>query len=298
MKNKLRSYLSDFGLLFIAFLWGSAFVVLKNTINELPVYFTLFARFVMASSGLAVIAVKKYKHLDKKTVFGGFVMGVCLFTAYSLQTEGLLRTTASKNGFLTVVYVIIVPFLWWIFRKERPDKYNVIAAFMCLAGIGLLSLNGDLSINIGDGLTLVSGVMYSLHIVATATFTRKQCDPILLTLWQFITCTVLFGISSLIMDDRSKIALDGGIVLSLMYMGFACTLLALLLQTICQKYANPSSASILMSLECVFCTVLSIIFLDERLSPRMIVGCVLIFLSIITCETKWSFLNSKKVKKV
>lgn len=294
--NKFRSYLSSFGLLFIAFLWGSAFVVLKNTINELPIYFTLFVRFVLATLGLSIIAIKKYKHFDKQTLLGGIVMGICLFSAYSLQTEGLLRTTASKNGFLTVVYVILVPFLWWIFRNECPDKYNVIAAVMCLVGIGLLSLNGDLTVNAGDVLTLISGLMYSFHIISTATFTRKQCDPILLTLIQFMTGTVLFGLTSFLFDDRSKIVFNGNIALSLLYMGFACTLLALLLQTICQKYANPTSASILMSLECVFCSILSMIFLNERLTPRMIAGCVLIFVSIITCETKWSFLRKKPIK--
>ena len=95
------------------------------------------------------------------------------YLAFYLQTLGAKYTTAGKNAFLTAVYVVLVPFLYWIIKNQRPDVYNISAAFLCLIGIGLLSLNADFSINMGDGFSLLGGVGFTAQIVAAAILTQK-----------------------------------------------------------------------------------------------------------------------------
>ena len=123
-------------------IWGSSFVVMKNSVDVLPTFWLLAIRFSFAALVLALVFWKRWKVLDKHYLIGGTVMGLCLFVAYAFQTFGLARTTPGKNAFLTAVYCVIVPFLYWIIARRRPDRFNVIAALLCIAGIGLCPLPG------------------------------------------------------------------------------------------------------------------------------------------------------------
>ena len=107
-----------------------------------------------------------------------------LYTAYAIQTYGLALTTPSKNAFLTAVYCVLVPFLYWAFARVRPDRYNVLAALLCVTGVGLVSLTGDLTVNPGDGLTLLCAIFYAMHIVSVAKVSPGK-DIYLLTVFQF-----------------------------------------------------------------------------------------------------------------
>ena len=148
-----------------ALIWGSSFIVMKSAVDFLTPAVLLLIRFVLAAIFLAILFFSKIKNLSKENILGGMLTGCCLFAAYYVQTWGLSFTTPGKNAFLTAVYCAIVPFLVWIIHHKRPDIYNFIAAFICILGIGCVSLNGDLSINIGDLLTLCGGFLLSLiHI--------------------------------------------------------------------------------------------------------------------------------------
>ena len=121
-------------------IWGSSFVVMKSSVDVLPTFWLLAIRFSFAALVLAVVFIRRWKVMDRHYLIGGTVMGFCLFVAYAFQTYGLEQTTPGKNAFLTAVYCVIVPFLYWIVAKRRPDKFNVIAALLCIIGIGLVSV--------------------------------------------------------------------------------------------------------------------------------------------------------------
>ena len=152
-----------------AIIWGTSFFVMKNALDVIPVFYLLAIRFTAGAVLLAAVCWKKWAGFTWDYLWRGAVIGAFLFLAYSVQTFGLDRTTPSKNAFLTAVYCVIVPFLYWAAARRRPDRYNILAALLCVTGVGLVSLDGDLSVNAGDVLTLICAFFYAAHIVAVAT---------------------------------------------------------------------------------------------------------------------------------
>ena len=134
-EHKESSVLARFAsplLILATIIWGSSFVVMKSSVDVLPTFWLLAIRFSFAALVLAVVFIRRWKVLDKQYLIGGTVMGFCLFLAYTFQTFGLEQTTSGKNAFFTAVYCVIVPFLYWAIARRRPDRYNVLAAFLCI----------------------------------------------------------------------------------------------------------------------------------------------------------------------
>ena len=274
-------------------IWGSSFVVMKTSVSVIPTYWLLAIRFTFSAIVLGVVFWKRWKLLNKEYLIGGTVMGFCLFVAYAFQTFGLAQTTPGKNAFLTAAYCVIVPFLYWIVAKRSPDKFNVVAALLCIAGIGLVSLNGDLSVNVGDMLTLVGGFFFATHIVAVAKYAKGR-DIFLLTTLQFASFAIFawigVAVSGIPLPTESFTpSFVGGLV----YLILAASCGALLFQNIGQKYTAPATAAVLLSLEAPFGVIFSILFADETPTALMFVGFALIFIAVICSETKFSFLRKK-----
>ena len=244
---------------------------------------------------MCVVFFRRLKKIDKGCIKAGALAGFLYYLAFYLQTLGAKYTTAGKNAFLTAVYVVLVPFLYWIIKNQRPDVYNISAAFLCLIGIGLLSLNADFSINMGDGFSLLGGVGFTAQIVAAAILTQKH-DPILLSVTQFGFAALFAAITSLLTEPiPTQFAPDA--LTYILYLGVFSTMIALLLQTVCQKYVPASKASLILSLESVFGCICGIIFLHETLSERILAGFVLIFGAILLSEVKPAFLRVGFLKK-
>ncbi len=294
MKLLNKASLSQVGLLVATIIWGSAFCVMKDTLNTIPTNFLLAIRFSVAAIILSLVFIRKFRFLNMGYILRGLVLGAFLYIAYAFQTYGLADTTPGKNAFLTAVYCIIVPFLYAALKRRLPDKFSIIASIFCIGGIGFVSLNGNLSISIGDILTLGCGLFYAMHIVAVAKFS-KDYDPILLTIFQFFFAGI-FGWIGGGFSEKFPTVWSPSVIMSLLYLSIFATAIALLLQNIGQKYTHPATASIILSLESVFGVVFSAIFGYEVLSPKTFLGFVLIFVAIIISETKLSFLR-KKVSK-
>lgn len=291
-KFKSKSLLAKLALLSATLIWGSSFIFMKSTAEALPVLFLLFIRFSVACVILSLIFIKLFKKLDKKYILQGFYLALCLFCAYTIQTFGIIYTTPGKNAFLTAVYCIIVPFLYWATDKQKPDIYNIMAALLCLCGIGFISLQKGSTINIGDSLTLLSGFFYALHIVVIKKVSKGR-DPILLTIIQFAFCAVFCLVGTLIFEPRVT-HIEMSYIKELAYLSILCTAVGLLLQTIGQKFTSPSSAALILSLESVFGAMFSIFVGAENVTPKLLIGFVTIFLSIVISETKLSFLRKSK----
>ncbi len=279
-----KSRLAELGLLLTAIIWGSAFVVVKNTTDAVPTNYILATRFLLAAVLLAAIFWKSLKKLNKSYVKSGAILGVLVYLSFYLQTVGIQYTTAGNNAFLTAIYVVVVPFLYWLVRKKKPGVYNVLAAFLCMIGIGFLSLQDNLTVNIGDALTLLCGILFAAQIVGVSIFTEKQ-DPILLTLLQFLVAGVIALIAAFIFEDFPQ-SLGTGPIVGLLYLSIFSTTVAFLMQTVGQKYTSASKASLLMCLESVFGCVSGILFLHEPVTPKILAGFVLIFIAVLISELK------------
>ena len=302
-EHKETSILARFAsplIVLATIIWGSSFVVMKSSVDVLPTFWLLAIRFTFSALVLAVVFIKRWKVLDRQYLIGGTVMGFCLFVAYAFQTFGLEQTTSGKNAFFTAVYCVIVPFLYWVIAKRRPDKFNILAAFLCIAGIALVSVTGSnaTAFNMGDVLTLIGGFFFAAHIVAVAKYSEGR-DIFILTTLQFASFALFSWIGVLITRPAlTPGVFDQSLIFSLAYLVIFASCGALLFQNIGQKYTAPSTAAVLLSLEAPFGVFFSILFANERPTPLMFVGFTLIFLAVVCSETKFSFLRKKKVDKV
>lgn len=289
--EKGRDLTARLALVLATVIWGSSFLVMKNTLDAVPTFALLAIRFTGACVLLGAVFWKKVRALTKRDLGQGFVMGTLLFTAYSVQTFGLTDTTPGKNAFLTASYCILVPFLSWLFTKKRPDRYHLCAAILCIVGNGFVSLTGDFSVRLGDVLSMGCGVFFALHILATARFTEKG-DAFLLTVLQFFFAGI-WGWVFTFATGALPPAFSFESVFSLAYLCIFATGVCLVCQSYGQKYTPPAAAALLLSLEAVFGVLFSMLFGEERLTLRLAVGFGLIFSAIVVSETKLSFLKKK-----
>ena len=289
MANTPNRRLGRASLLGATLIWGSSFIILKSTLDTVPTLWVLALRFTGAALLMAVIGWKELRQLDRQYLKKGLGLGTVLFTAYTLQTFGLEHTTPGKNAFLTATYCVIVPFMWWAFTRKRPDRYNISAALICILGMALVSLEGGLSLGLGDGLTICCGFFYALHIILTSRAVEGR-SPVLLSMVQFAVAGLLCWIAAPFVSAFPQ-NVPSSAWWSIAYLCFMCTGICFLLQTIGQKHTSPQTASIILTLESVFGTLLSVIFYHERLSLKTATGFLLIFAAVLISETKLSFLR-------
>ena len=266
-------------------IWGSSFVVVKDTTEAVNPAWILVIRFAMAAVILAVFLLKKRSLYFKKEYIGfGALFGLLMFCGYYFQTVGITDTTPGKNAFLTGTYCVMVPFLAWWIAKRKPNAFNILAALLCIVGIGFVSLDSGLSISFGDAMTLICAVFYALHICVVAKFSQGR-DIYVLTMWQFFFVAILSLAVGFVFEQPPRWeSLTPEIWGSLAYLGVACTTLALLFQNVGQQQLAPSTASLLLSLESPFGVFFSVLLGAEVLSGQMVFGFVLIFVAILVSE--------------
>lgn len=290
-----KALMADLSLLLCAIIWGIGFVAVDVSLKEgiKPLY-TMTIRFTIAFVLLAIAFFKRLKQTTKKDLIAGAVVGTVLFLGFALQTIGLQYTTPGKQSFLTGVYVVIVPFLYWAVTKKAPDKYTFIATGLCLLGTSLLTLSESFSIAKGDTLTLISAIFFATHIVLVGYFI-KDTEPVILTILQMGMAAILSLIFALITKEQIPIGVSMKGWFAVFYLGAVSTMIAYIIQNVAQKYTSSTHAAIILCLETVFGSVFSAILLKENFTPKMILGCVIIFVALITAETKLSFLKRKKI---
>ena len=229
--------------------------------------------------------------MDRGSLTCGLIMGIFLTLAYLFQTYGIKYTTASKNAFITALYVVLVPFLYWKISKKRPGLNQIAAGLVAVIGLALLTLKHESGINLGDALTFLCGVCFAVHMICTEEYT-KRCDPILLATVQVAVVGVFNWLLAPLLDGPGafdpSILLQKSLILGLLYLSLICTTVGFLIQTVGQKYLSANTVSLLLSLEAVFGTLFSVIFLGEVLTERMILGCVLMFSALLLSELRFT----------
>lgn len=293
----MKKYIGEVGLFAIAIIWGSGFIGTKLALDGgLTAIQTLTLRFFIASIILGIVFFKKIKeNITKESLIAGSLLGLFSFIGFITQTVGLVYTTVSKNAFITTANVVMVPFIGFILYRRKLDKIGILSSFMAFIGIGVLSLEPDLSINLGDFLTFLCAIAFAFHIFFTGEFSRKY-DSYVLVVTQFVVAFILSFILQII-SGQGKLNTTPVAFMGALYLGIFSTAVAFLLQTICQSKVDQTKAAIILSTESVFGTVMSVIIFHEILTPRMIIGCIIIFTSIIISETKLSFLKKKPLEE-
>ena len=275
------------GLLLTTMIWGGSFVAMKNSVAVLQPTFLLAVRFTIASLALLLVFHKNLKNRNKESLKCGLILGVFLELSYLFQTYGIKYTTASKNAFITTLYVIIVPFLHWGVSKRHPVVKNLVAAVMAVIGLGLLTLEGDMGVNLGDFLTLICGFCFAFHMVYIDKFTEKH-DPVFLTIVQISVVGISNWILVPFFDGAGAYnfhaLLDFNLIVGLFYLAIFSTMIGFLLQNVCQKYLSANTTALLLSMESVFGALFSVLLLQEVLAGKMLLGCILMFAAVVVSE--------------
>ena len=283
--------LAKLALFLTAVLWGSTFTIGKLAAEVFSPSFIIAFRFLIASIALLLVAWPQRKQLDRKYLTDGFWMGFTLFLSYILQVGGLaLDTSPGKSAFLCTTYSVMVPFIHWMTTKQRPKVHHLVCVFLCLFGVGVLSLSGGWGMSAGDLLTVLSGVPCAVNIVISSIVCRDR-NVLLLTTIELWVVTILAWIC-VFAGNAFPAVLPLGAVGGIVYLGLFATALCLFMQSFGLKYAEPAIGGMLLSLESVFGVVFSVIIYHEQITLRMIFGFAVIFMAILLSQ--W---DGKKAKE-
>jgi drug/metabolite transporter (DMT)-like permease len=277
-------------LLITAAIWGLGFVAQVVGMNYLSPFAFIGARFLLGAASLVPLVVFFYyrnwlPQSSLRTVcIGSLVLGVILFAAGSLQQVGIVYSNASNAGFITGLYMVLVPLIGLAFR-HRPGLNAWLGTVLALVGLFLLSVKADFSMGYGDTLLLIGAVGWALHILAIDHFASRAA-PLLLALGQFIVCGVLAVGVSVVWEtttwDQMRAATN-----VLIYAGVITVGVAYTLQVIAQERADPTHAAIILSLEAVFGAIGGYLFLQEQLTSRELWGCTLMLAGMLVSQVSW-----------
>lgn len=297
-------------LLLTAFIWGTSFIAQSVGVEKVSAATFVGVRSIIG--GIVLLPVifisdmfekkngKSESKWDKNVLIGGFFCGLCLCLASTVQTVGMQYTGPGKAGFITALYMVIIPIIR-LFMGKKPDILTVAAVIVAVAGMYFLCLTSDLGINKGDIYIFICAFLFSAHVLVIDYFSPKT-DGVKLSCVQFMVSGILASVWALLFD-KPQLADVVNCWKPICYSGALSCGVAYTLQVIGQKYTDPTSASILMSLESVFST-LSAAFLAAcgwsltggTLSAREIIGCVLMFCAIMLVQLPDMKKASKKCK--
>lgn len=292
MSQKIKIW-ATMALLLTAAIWGSAFVFQKFAVEELSTSFIIASRFTIAGALTALATIKKWHRIDKGYLIGGFAAGTTMALGNGLQTVAMtFGTTPGKSAFLTAAYCVIVPFLCWIFMKEKPKKNHIVSAIICLLGIGLISLDGNLKITFGDVITLICSAVFAGNIISIAYFCQGR-DPMLLTMIQ-ICFAAIWGWISVLVTGGMPQGISLTAIGNVLYLAIFSTALCLSLQSIGLKYINATVGTILLSLESVFGVIFSVLLYGEVITLKIAIGFSVVFVAVILSQLE--FIKPKEEK--
>ena len=278
-------------LILTAMRWGCAFVAQRVGSESLGSFYFNGIRFALGSLSLIpVILIFEREKFDKakfkRTVIAGIIGGVVLFIAAALQQFGIVITqSAGKSGFITGLYTVLVPVISFIVYKKKGSAGTWIGALLAVIGLFLLSVNESFSVGVGDVVLFIGAIFWAIHILVVDKFIAG-ISPLKFAMLQFFVCAALNLICAVCFESITFEAVKTALV-PLLYGGLASVGVAYTLQIIAQKYSDPTFAAIVFSLESVFSAIGGALILNEKMSGRGYVGCVLIFSGIIISQLKF-----------
>ena len=284
--SRLRAELA---LAFCTLLWGSTFVVVKNSLEHASVFVFLALRFTLAGTFMAAFRPRVFRTLQREEVFAGVRLGFFMFCGYAFQTAGLKYTSASNSGFITGSSVVLVPLILALFWGKRATVWVYLGTIAAATGLYFLTIpaSGVAHLNRGDVLTFFAALSYAVHIILVSEYTKEHSAAALSVL-QVLACAALAWPTALGADAIHWQALvftsTGGLWAGIAVCAILATAVAFWLQLWAQQYTTPSHAAILFTLEPVFAVITSYLVLGERLGARSLGGAALVLGGILGAE--------------
>jgi len=282
--HKPTVFFADLSLLFVAIIWGSTFIIVKQSVEYIPVFSFLFMRFALAGMLLILINAPKLKAIDKGVFIDGVMLGMALFLAYAFQTFALTATSASITAFITGLFVVFVPALSSVFLRKLPRQEAMIGVVFATIGLAFITLQGKFLLSFGEFLALVCAFFIAIHIILTDKLSRRN-DFGLLTLVQINIVALFSLIFSLFLDPRViPIQFNNQLIFSLIINSVFATFVAFVIQTSMQKYTTPTKAAIIFIMEPVSSAFFSYWIGGELLTAKQYVGTSFILFAMVFTE--------------
>lgn len=307
MKNK--KLLGNALLLLTAFIWGTAFVFQRVGMDSIePITFNA-SRMALAAVAIGILAFlmrmknrktpdkrteTEKKEYNKNTVIGGICCGCFLSLGSIFQQMGLVYTTAGKAGFITAMYMLIVPIIGFIFFKRKNTWLVWTAVILGVAGMYFLCIKDGFSLSQSDTLVCICALFFSFHILCCDHFVKRG-DPVLISAIQFAAATVISSVAAAITEDPSVDKIISALI-PILYCGIVSGGIGYTLQIVAQKFTDPTIASLLMSMESVFAVITGAVILNEQMSPRELAGCIIMFAAIVFVQIPLPKLRAKEKK--
>lgn len=293
----MKKYLGEGALLLNTLIWGGTFALVKNALTDISPLLFLGIRFFIAAMLLYPFVHLTLKKMDKKTFIAGSVLGIFYFFGFATQTVGLNFTSATKSGFITGTFVVIIPILQTIIERRKPKWYNIVSIFFVMIGLIFLSSSGDnlfqfinelgSDFNLGDFLTLLCAILFAFQVVYVDVFTKKYEYMPLVFIQLLITGLGGF-LGALVLSTLGfefiKFSLATNVVFALIYTSVFASIIATILQLKYQKIVTPTKAGIIYSFEPIMAAVLAFFILGEKISKFGMFGGVFIVFGLLLSE--------------
>ncbi len=268
-----KQALAVFALLAVTAIWGSTFILVKWTIEDIGIYYFLFIRFALASAVLLAIFHGRMRRIGKDTIKAALVLGLLMFTAYASQTEGLRFTTASNSALITGLYMVLVPFFSFAYQRTRPDPLALVGIALAIPGLFLLTQYSFTGINAGDLITLVCTFACAWHIIFTGKFAAgHSLIPLVVT--QFLFVTLLSGGVALAKGEFT-VRISQMAWFTIVLTSIFATAIAFTVQIAAQRVLDPTRAGIVLAMEAVFGTLFGYLLGGELMTTLSLVGACL-----------------------
>ena len=294
----MKKYLPETLLMVNTLIWGVTFVIVKSALTDISPLLFISIRFLFATLILIPFAFKFFKKVNKKTLLGGVLLGFLYFAGFSTQTVGLNYTSATKSAFITGTFIIFTPLFQILIETKTPAKGVSIGVILAIIGlIFLTSKENSLiavfteineSFNIGDFLTLLCAVFFSLYIVYLDIISKESDYKPLVFLQISITgiCGLLFSLLFTVWEvEKIQFNFSYNLLFAIIYTSVFATVITTTLQTKYQKFVTPSVAGIILSFEPIFAALFAFFMLSEKISNFGLIGCLLIFWGLLVSET-------------
>lgn len=280
---------ADLTLLLVAIIWGSAFVAQRLAGQMGSVYLFNGARYLLAALVVLPFARKARQDADTFHTISleqykwMFIVGFVLFGGSAIQQVGLLYTTAGNAGFITSLYVVLVPIALFLFWREKSHWISVAAVVLAGVGAFLLSTGGRFEVRLGDVIELIGALFWTFHVIMLGKY-ASRFEAMSFSVGQLVVCGVLNLIAGIFVERSMpwNLSLLGAII----YTAFFSLGLCYTLQIWAQRHTPPADAALILSLESVFAVISGWFLLNEKLAPVQIFGCLLIFVAVLISQFK------------
>lgn len=282
MANKER--LGTIGIFLTALIWGYSFVAVKVVVREIEPFYLVGIRNFAGGIFLSLVFFKRMKNISKKDIILSIPVGIALFLGFFLQTMSSKFITASKVAFFTGSYVIFIPFFSWIVYKKSPHISAFIAAVITVLGLYLLSSFDWFSgIEIGDLFALICAVVFAVHLMLIDKM-LEYVDGVIMAALQLIIAGIVSLSVGVVTSTPFNFNVSSEAIYSLIYLAIGATGIAYLLQTVSQKYVNPSKAGIILSLESFLGALGGVIFMKDPVTINFVIGGACMIAAVFICE--------------